>query len=115
MKMDYLQEIEEEGGVKCPIFHESGSFTESPKSTDVSLLVFIDAENDRNTYFVEFSHSNRNGWDDLVDKTEQFENLVDAILRFEQVNSVIHNILMDDSKANKNPLDKKNKSEGFSR
>lgn len=114
MKMDYLQEIEETGGVKCPIFHESGVFAESPKSTDVSLSVFIDAENDKNSYIIEFSHSIDN-WFKSIDKTEKFENLVDAILRFEQVNSVIHNILMDDSKANKNPLDKKNKSQDFSR
>lgn len=91
---DYLQEIEETGGLKRLIFHESGVFAESPESTDVSLSVFIDVENDKNSYIIEFSHSIDN-WK-TIDKTERFECLLDAINRFERANSIIDNILIEE-------------------
>ncbi len=95
---DYLREIEESGGLKRLIFRETGVFADSSKSNNAALFVFIDGETDKNTYLLEFSHCT-DGGALIIDKVEKFGNLFDAVLRFERINSVIHNLLVEEQGA----------------
>lgn len=98
---DYLREIEESGGIKRLVFREAGVFADSPKSDNASLFVFVNGETDKNTYLLEFSHCTDDG-DLIIDKVEKFGTLFDAVLRFDEINSVIRNLLVEERNAKKN-------------
>ena len=95
---DYFEELVETHGVTREIFvAEHHSYADSPESTNSALVVFINADTNINEYRVQFFHYERNGFisEIVIDKVEKFENLYCAIQRFDQVNNVIHNILME--------------------
>ena len=96
---DCFEEILETGGIKRPLFHQTGSFAISPKSTDVTCSVFIDAETERNSYILEFFHLDKEisspEWV-CIDRTENFDNLYDAVRSFSNATSVFQNIILED-------------------
>ena len=95
---DYFEELIETHGVTRTIFvAERYSYADSPESTNSALVVFINADTNMNEYRVQFFHYERNGFisEIVIDKVEKFDNLYCAIQRFDQVNNVIHNVLME--------------------
>lgn len=86
-----MEEIGETGGIERTIATASGSFSDSPKSTDVTLSVFINASSGIGTYFLRFTHND--AVDGVissvpavaVDKEEKYLLLHPAVCRFVSV------------------------------
>ena len=86
MNNDVFEEVFETGGLKRVLFHETGSFAISPKSTQVTLYVYIDADTDKNSYILEFSHLEKDSFlaTECIDRTEKFDKLFNAAVERQQ-------------------------------